>query len=105
LLSPYAQQNVVDRMLLSFGSASHHLGLLARALGHPHEARTHFERAMAMNERIGAVPALARSELACASLLQDAQLDGERALALRAKAMATADRIGMRGLTRISAVE
>ncbi len=49
---------------------------------------------------LGELAAIARSQLAYASLLDEAQLDRERARTLRTQALASAERIGMRGLTR-----
>ena len=71
------------------------LALFARALDRPDEACARFEQALAMNERIGAVPALLRTELAYAALLGQTSIDPARAASLRARARAAAGRIQM----------
>lgn len=95
MLAPYAEQNVVDRMLLCFGSASHYLGLLAHALGRGEQACTRFEVALVMNARIGAAPAQVRTELALAAVLTEQNRAPERVQQLREHAAHTAARLGM----------
>jgi DNA-binding SARP family transcriptional activator len=64
LLAPYADRNVINaRAAYGYGSASHHLGVLAALLGDDARATAHLEDAIAMNERMGAAPWLARTGL------------------------------------------
>src|SRR5262249_41386498 len=71
LLEPYAERNVVFPVYSPgvLGSGHHFLGLLAAADGDAARAATHFEAALAANARLGARPALARSQLEYARLL------------------------------------
>jgi hypothetical protein len=67
VLSPYAKRVViVEYALACRGSVSLFLGLLARTLGLPGEARSHFEDAVAANSALGAARYVerARAELA-----------------------------------------
>ncbi|MGH7437088.1 MAG: hypothetical protein ACRENE_15550, partial [Polyangiaceae bacterium] len=52
-LLPYATFCAVNGMSLGIGSVAYYLGLLARYTGRPAEARSHFEAAVATNDRIG----------------------------------------------------
>jgi hypothetical protein len=52
-LLPYATFCAVNGMSLGIGSVAYYLGLLARYLEKPAEARAHFEAAVATNDRIG----------------------------------------------------
>jgi DNA-binding SARP family transcriptional activator/tetratricopeptide (TPR) repeat protein len=65
-------------------------------------AERHLADAMALNRRIGAAPALARTQLGCAELLllRDDPGDRPRAAGLIDEASATASRLGMTGLER-----
>ena len=76
-------------------SASHHLGLLALALDRHHDAVAHLEEAVALNERAGALPWLARARfhLADALAARGGTGDSERAGALLAEATRTAEQI------------
>jgi tetratricopeptide (TPR) repeat protein len=60
-LLPYAHHNTPNVLLFYEGSVSHFLGLLAELLGLTERVQGHFEAAIAMNERLGARPQLARS--------------------------------------------
>jgi DNA-binding winged helix-turn-helix (wHTH) protein/tetratricopeptide (TPR) repeat protein len=48
-LRPYSRFNAVNGMSLGLGCVAQYLGLLARFLGRPGDAREHFELAVAMN--------------------------------------------------------
>jgi class 3 adenylate cyclase/tetratricopeptide (TPR) repeat protein len=63
LLLPYADHNVlVARLpLVSPGSVSHYLGMLAAAMSRWDDAASHLEAAMRVHERMDALPLLARS--------------------------------------------
>lgn len=61
-LAPYrARTAVAGGAVLFLGAVAHYLGLLAAALDRPEEARAHFERALAVHERLGAGAWAARS--------------------------------------------
>jgi DNA-binding SARP family transcriptional activator len=97
LLLPYAALNAVDTAEGMRGSVARYLGLLASALSRWDEAAQHFERALADNERMGARPWLARTQLDLALTLRRraASGDGERAGELEAAALATCAALGM----------
>ncbi|UCF45912.1 MAG: DUF2791 family P-loop domain-containing protein [Myxococcales bacterium] len=82
------------------GPASWGLASLARFLGRMHEAREHYEHAMAMSRRTGGRPvhALIANEYATLLSESDVPADRARALALAREAGATADELGMRAL-------
>jgi hypothetical protein len=66
-LLPHADGTVVVGVAIAFrGAVAHYLGLLAAALDRPEEARAHFERALAVHERLGARTWAARSRQALA---------------------------------------
>jgi hypothetical protein len=92
---------VVSGAAISFrGSVAHHLGVLAAALDQPGEAAAHLERAVAVHERLGALPWALRSryELARLRLAEPGQRDA--AAAALAGIGAEAERLGMAGLAR-----
>ena len=99
LLSPFAERNVVFPVYSpgALGSAHRHLGLLAATEGDVERAATHFEAALVMNARLGARPALARTQRDYARLLlvRGRPGDAERARALRAAGLELADACGM----------
>jgi DNA-binding SARP family transcriptional activator/tetratricopeptide (TPR) repeat protein len=98
LLEPYAGRNVVvGRAATSNGSASRLLGILAAAMGSWELAEGHFISALAMHERMGARPWVARTQLAYAEMLLTRRQRGDKARAreLLAEAVATAEELGM----------
>ncbi len=84
------------------GPASHHLGVLAALADRPEEAVSHLSEAVAIGERAGALPWLARSrfELARALARRRADGDAERAGVLLGDASRTAEQLGMESLLR-----
>ena len=64
LLRPYPNHNTPNGFQYYMGSVSHYLGLLARLLGRDRDAVGHLEDALAMNQRIGFVPQVARTQVA-----------------------------------------
>jgi tetratricopeptide (TPR) repeat protein len=100
LLEPFAERNVVFPVYSpgALGSAHRHLGLLAATEGDTERAATHFEAALAMNARLGARPALARTHRDFARLLlaRNRPGDAARALALRSAGLELAEACGMR---------
>ena len=89
-LLPYDGLNV-DTEEVSTGATSRYLGLLATTSRHFEQAARHFQDALALNERIGARPWLARTQHDYAKLLltRDKPGDRERAHDLLRTARAT----------------
>ncbi len=69
LMLPYAGRVAVATPEMSAGAVARSLGLLAMTLSRPDEAESHFEQAIATNERIGARPWLAYAQEEYARLL------------------------------------
>ena len=81
-LTPYAGRNViVGRATTCNGSASRHLGMLAGAQGEWERAEHHFADALAMHQRMRAVPFVARTQVSWAEmeLARGEQRGGARA--------------------------
>jgi DNA-binding SARP family transcriptional activator len=62
LLMPYADRIAIAYPEIAIGSVSRYLGLLAATLERPDDAERHFRDAISINERIGALPALAHTQ-------------------------------------------
>jgi hypothetical protein len=57
LLLPFADRIVtMDATFICMGAGAYYLGLLAASLDHPDDAARHFERALQLNEAVGAQP-------------------------------------------------
>ncbi len=99
-LSPYAEQWVIWCEAVSFGPVAYFLGLLARTMGRLDDGARYFEDALTSTARAGARPYAARTQGEYAALLlqRAAPGDAERARALLAEALATAEAIGMAGV-------
>jgi tetratricopeptide (TPR) repeat protein len=98
LLEPYAGRNVVvGRAATCNGAAARLLGTLAAAMRSWELAEGHFISALAMHERMGARPWVARTQLAYAEMLLARRRRGDKARArdLLADAVGTADALGM----------
>jgi tetratricopeptide (TPR) repeat protein len=97
LLLPYANFNAVDAPEGMRGSVSRYLGQLATTLKRFDDAQTHFEDAIAMNERVGARPWLAHTQHDYARMLLARNTSGgrERAEELLDQAHATYLELGM----------
>jgi hypothetical protein len=98
LLEPYAGRNVVvGRAATCNGAAARLLGTLAAAMRSWELAEGHFISALAMHERMGARPWVARTQLAYAEMLLTRRRRGDKARAceLLAEAVANADALGM----------
>jgi tetratricopeptide (TPR) repeat protein len=93
-LSPWHALNAVDHPEGIRGSVSRYLGLLAATLGRDDDAMRHFEDAIAMNERMGALPWLAYTQYDYGRLLL-ARGRRERAEKLLDAALATFRELGM----------
>ena len=94
LLAPYALYNTPNSLLFYEGSASYPLALLAVLLGWSERAEEHFEEALAMNERLGASPQVARVGYAYARWLAGRQRSA-RARSEAARAARLAHGLGM----------
>jgi DNA-binding CsgD family transcriptional regulator len=90
---------MVGHLVGCYGAADRYLGMLAATLGESERAEAHFERAIELNERMGAVTWLAHTAYEYARLLL-ARGRGERdgAGALLGKAAGLAEQIGMPAL-------
>jgi DNA-binding winged helix-turn-helix (wHTH) protein len=97
LLVPYAAFNTPNIMLLYEGSVSHFLGLLAVYLKRDDTVERHFDDALAMNERLGQRPQLARTcdEYSRWLLTRGDQTAHHKAQDLHARALALAEATGM----------
>jgi DNA-binding SARP family transcriptional activator/tetratricopeptide (TPR) repeat protein len=98
VLEPYAGRNVVvGRAATCNGAAARLLGILAAAMRSWELAEGHFISALAMHERMGARPWVARTQLAYAEMLLTRRRRGDKARAreLLADAVLIADALGM----------
>jgi hypothetical protein len=100
-LEPYAGTAIVVRAPADayFGPADYYLGLLGVALGDPALAASHFEAALALGERMGAVLHVAAAQAELARVLADA--GGAHPVRAGELARAAIDRAAPQGLTRI----
>ena len=97
LLAPHASPVIVAGSgALCWGSMHRFLGPLAALLGNTERAIVHFEAAMAVHERLGARPFLARDRLAYAELLREVGGDSVRIENLQRTGLALARELGMR---------
>lgn len=97
LLRPFPDRNVVvGWTACCLGSSSRPLALLAATLGRRDDATMHFQDALAMNERMGAAPWLARTQVEYGQfLLTGEDADPERAVALIERGLHGARRLGI----------
>ena len=68
LLSPFGDRIAVSYPEISVGAVARYLGVAAAGLGRPSDAEGHFEKAIEINERIGARPWAERSRAGLAGL-------------------------------------
>jgi hypothetical protein len=104
-LTPYAGEAAVAGAAIAFrGAVEHWLGVLAAALDRTAEARAHLERAVAVHERLGAVPWALRSryELAGVRLAAGEEREREQALAALAEVAEQAGRLGLAELAGLA---
>src|SRR5262245_21616349 len=99
LWRPYAGRNCVGGVSVASirGAASRYLGALAAVLSRWDEAEQHFHDALAMNTRMGARPWVAYTQYDYATMLLRRHQPGDhdKAQALLALALATAQELGM----------
>jgi DNA-binding winged helix-turn-helix (wHTH) protein/tetratricopeptide (TPR) repeat protein len=112
LLAPYAGLNVTHQTArIYIGSAHTWLARLAALCGQSERSTEHFEAALAMNQTLGALPALVRTRYAYAQALlgraggeaaaaKPRTSDARRASALLSQALEGAEATGMRALVR-----
>lgn len=106
LLAPYDGRNIIaPPNVACYGAASRFLGMLAATMRRWAEAERHFEAALEMNARQGAVPWLAhtRYQYAVMRLARGRPEDRERALTLLGEALATSRELGMQALAERAA--
>jgi hypothetical protein len=82
------------------GPVSHYLGLLAGELDQPDQAVTFFQDAVQLEERIGALPALARTLMCLSQTLLASDRTDRHATDMRGRAVALSERLEMRVLLR-----
>jgi ATP/maltotriose-dependent transcriptional regulator MalT len=102
LMRPFAGRNVTLHMgMAAYGPVSRYLGLLASTLERWSDADRHFEDALTMSSRMGALPCLVRTRYDYAvALLGRPGSNGQRARALEmlAEAHTLAEQLEMRRL-------
>jgi class 3 adenylate cyclase/tetratricopeptide (TPR) repeat protein len=101
ILLPFDGRNVVvSNLVVCHGALSRYLGDLATILGRWDDAARHFEDAIAMNARMGALPWLAHTQHRYAGMLTERNQSGDRdkAITLLETALVTARELGMRAL-------
>jgi tetratricopeptide (TPR) repeat protein len=96
-LVPWGELNAVDQAEGCRGSIARYLGLLAALLERFDDAERHFEAGLAMNERMGLWPWVARSEEDFAGVLlrRGRPGDAEKADLLTSAALSTYRELGM----------
>ncbi|MEK6304460.1 MAG: protein kinase [Acidobacteriota bacterium] len=103
LLLPYApRQLVIGSSAIGVGAISRFLGILATTMSRWEDAVAHFEGALLMNTRIGAIPAVAftQQEYGVMFLKRGEPGDREKAIQIFDQALAIANEIGLHGLIR-----
>jgi ATP/maltotriose-dependent transcriptional regulator MalT len=105
-LEVLAGSNVmIGHLVACYGAADRYLGMLAATLRETERAEAHFERAMELNRRMGAMTWVAHTAYEHARLLLARGGDHDRASALLGEATALAERIGLTALRgRIAAL-
>lgn len=98
LLLPYANRNATVSLLISRGSVSRPLGLLAATLGRIEDAARHYDDALAMHRRMGARPHTALTLYEYGRMLAGVPAEHARAPALLREAICLARELGMEGL-------
>lgn len=108
-LAPHSGYSIMMGIaVVCYGAADRFLGQLAWTLGDPRTAERHFERALGLNESMGARPWLAHTRHRFAQMLlaRGRSGDSARAVQLLGEALAAADALGMEGLrARIRATQ
>lgn len=98
-LEPLAGGNVmIGHLVACYGAADRYLGMLAATAGEVEVAQQHFERALALNRRMGATTWIAHTAYHYARLLLAERTERERAEALLDEATALAEGCGLAAL-------
>jgi DNA-binding CsgD family transcriptional regulator/tetratricopeptide (TPR) repeat protein len=98
-LEPFAGGNVMIGHLVScYGAADRYLGMLAATFGEAERAEAHFERALELNRRMGALTYLAHTAYEYGRFLAGRRGERHRAHALLGEAASVAERVGMPAL-------
>jgi tetratricopeptide (TPR) repeat protein len=101
MLGPHASRVIVAASgALCWGSIHRVLGPLAALMGNVERATVHFETSMAVHERLGARPFLARDRLAYARMLRDSGGDPVRIASLERTGLELAHELGMRAVAQ-----
>jgi DNA-binding CsgD family transcriptional regulator len=105
LLRPYAAQVASHPNGICFGAAATYLGMLAALSGDREIAYEHYESAIAINRRLRAWPALARTQVHFARALLNSDVAEDRLAGrkLFGDAEQLAERFGLAGLTAVIA--
>jgi tetratricopeptide (TPR) repeat protein len=82
-LFAYAGHHAIGGAVVSFGAVDRYLGLLAQTMGQYQRARGHFQAALEVNRRMGALPWTAHTQHEYAQLLLDHGEPKERPAALQ----------------------
>ena len=100
-LLPYAGQAVVSGAAITFkGSVAHYLGVLAAVLGRAGAAAGHLAQAVAVHERLGALPWTLRSQYELARVQLGEPVQRGAALSALGSVAQAAHRLGMTQLAR-----
>ena len=100
-LEPLSGTNVmIGHLVACYGACDRYLGMLAATLGDRKLAARHFEAALALNRRMGALTWLAHTAYEYGRLLRSEDGEEERAAALLDEAGELASAIGMATLLR-----
>jgi tetratricopeptide (TPR) repeat protein len=103
LLLPYSvHQCVVGGAAIGTGSTLRFLGILATTLSRWEDAVAHFEGALLMNTRIGAIPTVAFTQQEYGVMLMKRAEPGDREKAIHMfdQALVIANEIGLHGVIR-----
>ena len=100
LLVPYAARNATLDVHVCYGSVAHYLGMLAETMGDHDRAAADYEAALQFNLEMGASVWVAhtRYHYAVTLLARNHPGDRDKAAALAAAALITAESLGMRSL-------
>lgn len=105
LLEPYDGNALTVGACVAFlGAVSYYRGVLAHTLARLDEAATHFEDALALTERMGARPWVARAQQRLGALLLERRASGDvtRAREYLESSLASARALGMQVVARCS---
>jgi len=105
MLLPYAgRQLVIGSTPVAYGAFSRYLGKLATTISLWDEATKHFEDALRMDEKMGAMPFVAHTlqEYGAMLLTRSEPGDRERAVRIFDRALSIAEQLGLKGVSKES---